>query len=432
MEPNVSRSQLREILLIVGPAVLLVAGAFWLAFQFVEPAPPKVVKLSAGNAAGAYYAFALRYKEILARSGITLEVTESAGSVENLSRLNDHASGFKLALMQGGIADQKRAPGILSLGRVFVEPVWVFYRGEPIERLAMLAGKRIAIGVPGSGTRVLAETLLKQNNIDEANATFVPKGGKVAADALIAGEVDAVFLALAAQSPLVDKLIRADGVRLLSFTQAEAYSRLLPYLLPVTLPAGVISLVGNLPPQDVTLLAAKAALVAREDTHPAILELMAAAAKEVHGGGGMFQRAEEFPKSHDPEFPVAEEAKRYYDRGPGILQRYLPFWLANFVERTFVMIVPIATILIPLVKIVPWLYDWRIRQRILYWYGQLKGVEQKLAAAAGKPVGSALVDDIHRIEDAVSTIPVPLHYSDKLFELRGAVDMVRQRVLARA
>ncbi|MDX2288776.1 MAG: TAXI family TRAP transporter solute-binding subunit [Hyphomicrobiaceae bacterium] len=308
MERNASRSQVREFMLIVGPAVILVAAAFWLAFQFVEPAPPKTVKLSAGNAAGAYYAFAERYRTILARSGITLEIASSAGSVENLARLDDASSGFKIALLQGGIADQRSAPGLVSLGRVFLEPMWVFYRGDPIDRLARLAGKRIAVGMPGSGTRVLAETLLKLNSIDASNATLVAKGGKVAADALVAGEVDAVFLALAAQSPLVDTLMRAEGVRLLSFAQAEAYSRLLPYLLPVTLPAGIVDLVGGLPPEDVTLLAAKAALVARDDTHPAILELMAAAAREVHGGGGMFQRAEEFPKAHDPEFPVADEA----------------------------------------------------------------------------------------------------------------------------
>lgn len=425
-----ARSTMRESLLIVLPALLVMAFGFWFAYQFVEPAPPDEVTITTGAESGGYYAFAQRYKEILAESGITLNVRSSEGSLRNLSRLRDRSSGVSLALMQGGISNARRDPSIVSLGRVFLEPVWVFYRGsEPVDRLAQLAGRRIAVGGAGSGTRALALSLLEANGIDDRTARLLPLSGSEAGDALLAGEADAIFLVSAPESPLVRKLLADPAARLMSFRQAEAYTRLFPYLSRITLPAGVIDLAREVPAEDVTLVAAQAALVAREDVHPAIVGLMVQAAREVHRQGGIFQRVEEFPKSHDPEFPMQDDAERLYKSGPPFLQRFLPFWLANFIERTLIMLIPVATILLPLVKIVPWAYEWRIRRRILYWYGELKELEREVEDRSHDDV-AAYLTEIARIEAAVSRIPVPLHYSDKLYELRGAVELVRNRIAA--
>lgn len=423
-------SQFRESLLIAGPALLLVAFAFWFAYQFVEPAPPASVKMTTGSQSGGYYAFAQKYKKLLADSGVNLEVLSSAGSIENLQRLQTPGSGVDLALMQGGIADEQNAPELVSLGRVFLEPLWVFYKdGIEVDRLAQLSGKRLAIGAPGSGTRALVNDLLAANGLNEQNTTFSSLSGDAAAEALLSDKVDAVFLVLAAESKLVRELLREPGIRLMSFANADAYTRLMPYLSRVTLPSGVIDLRRQIPDGDVTLIAAQAALVAHEDLHPAIIGLMVEAAQEVHSGGGMFQRVEEFPKAHDPELPMASDAERLYKRGAPFLQRYLPFWLANFIERMIIMIVPVATILLPLFKVAPWLYQWRIRRRILYWYRELKLLETKLTQVADP---SELMDEIERIDSAVTNIPVPLHYSDKLYELRSAVDLVRVRMLERS
>jgi len=429
--PKVFGSQFRETAVIAGPAIVLVAFAFWFAYQFVEPAPPGTVTMTTGSPSGGYYAFAQKYKERLKEAGVNLEVKSSAGSVENLKRLQGPNRQAELALLQGGIADRNTAPDLVSLGRVFLEPLWVFYRdGERLDRLSQLAGKRIAIGPEGSGTRALASDLLTINEINAGNTTLLPLGGDQAAAALRSGEIDAAILVLAAESKLVRELLRAPDIKLMSFTNAEAYTRLLPYLSRVTLPAGVIDLPRQIPDSDVTLIAAQAALVAHKDLHPAIVVLMAQAAQEVHSGGGMFQRVEEFPKTHDPELPMAADAERLYKQGAPLLQRYLPFWLANFIERMIVMIVPIATILVPLFKIAPWLYQWRIRRRILHWYRELKLLEGKLAKSA-EP-GQEEIAEIERIEAAVAHIPVPLQYSDKLYELRSAVDLVRQRLLERS
>ncbi len=429
-----SRLQLREMLLVGGPAALLVFGAFWLAYQFVEPAPPNRLVITTGSTSGAYYAFANRYRDELAKSGITLEVMSSKGSVQNVERLESDADRVDLALMQGGIANAQTAPHIMSYGRIFLEPVWIFHRlNEPAEELGALKGKRIAIGPEGSGTRKLANDLLSATGIDETNTTLLPLGSTAAAEALDKGEADAAFFTLAPESPLVGKLMSNTGLKLLSLRRAEAYTRRFPYLSRVVLPEGAIDLAANLPASDVVMVAAQAALVARDDLHPALAWPLVDALKSTHSAGGMFQRVAEFPRGFDPEYPMSEDAERVYTNGTPFFQRFLPFWLASLIERMIIMVVPIATILIPLFKVGPMIYEWRIRSRLLYWYAQLKALEKQVTAPQDADASRARYSaEIDRIDEAVSTIPVPLHYSDRLYELRAAIDLVRQRIISRA
>ena len=427
-----SSSQLREILWICGPAALLIIVAFWFAHQFVEPAPPKILKITTGGENGGYHTFGKRYAEVLKKSGIELVVKTSAGSVENIKRLSDPDSGFSVGLLQGGISNAKSAPELVSLGRVFLEPLWVFYKSnETVDRLAQLSGKRIAVGPNGSGTRELATALLEANQISAGSATLLPITGKSAVHALKAGDADAIFLVLSPQAPLIKELLKSQDMKLMNFTQAEAYTRLFPYLSKVTLPQGVIDLVKIVPSRDVNLLAASAALVARKDMHPALAGLLAQAALETHGGGGLFHQANEFPNPVDPEFPISGDAARIYKSGPPFLQRYLPFWLASFIDRMVIMALPVATVLLPLIKIVPWLYRWRVRKRILHWYAQLKSLERDISNDAKKVQTGFHKAEIERIDEAVSEIPIPLEFTDQFYDLRSAIALVRQRIIER-
>lgn len=219
----------------------------------------------------------------------------------------------------------------------------------------------------------------------------------------------------------------------MSLRRAEAYTRRFPFLTRVVLPEGAIDLARNLPSSDVTMLAAQAALVARQDLHPALAWPLVNALKSTHSAGGMFQRVAQFPQGFDPEYPMSEDAERMYASGTPFFQRFLPFWLASLIQRMIIMIVPVATILLPLFKLGPMIYEWRIRSRLLYWYAQLKTLEKRISEGVSAASGGAeLTAEIERIEEAVSTIPVPLHYSDRLYELRAAIDLVRQRIIARS
>ena len=426
-----SRPQWREVMSTVLPILLFVLAVFAIAYQFVEPAPPRRITMTTGSEQGAYHAFGKKYAAALAKAGIALELKPSAGTIENLARLNVVKTGVQVGLAQGGIANAQNNPDLSSLGRIGLEPLWVFHRAVlKLDLISGLAGKKIAVGMEGSGTRPLATGILAASGVTAQNATFLGSGAKDSADKLIAGEADAVFLAMSVESEVVQRLLRHPDVKLLTFTQADALARLYPYLSKVVLPAGVVDMAANLPAQDVNLVAPAASLLVCQDLHPALVRLLVEAAKDVHGKAGLFQKPGEFPQAVDTEIPMDADATRYYKNGPPLLERYLPFWLATFLERMMVMVIPIATVLLPLIKVVPMAYQWRIKRRILFWYDKLKKLERQVRADKTLSKLGSYRDEIHRIEDAVSAIPIPLAYSDQLYTLRSAVDLVRQRIAA--
>ncbi|MEQ1695612.1 MAG: TAXI family TRAP transporter solute-binding subunit [Hyphomicrobiaceae bacterium] len=419
----------RELTWILLPLALLIAGAFVLAYQFVGPAPPREVTMTTGSERGAYHAFGKQYAAHLAKAGIKLTLKPSAGTLENLSRLTETTASVHIGLVQGGLANATTHPGLSSLGRLFLEPLWLFHRADlSAERLTDLAGKRIAVGAEGSGTRPLVTAILTASGVTSDNSTFLGSSATDAVSMMANGEADAVFLAMAAESELVQKLLHDKSVKVFNFNQAEALTRLNPYLSKVTLPAGVIDMAANIPEADVTLVAPAATLVVRNDLHPAVVGLLVEAAKEIHAGAGLFKKANEFPQALDTELPIDADAARYYKIGPPFLQRYLPFWAAVFFERMMVMIIPIATLLVPLFKVVPMVYQWQVKRRILFWYEKLKLLERAIKSDRSPAQLARYQDEIHRIEDAVSVIPIPLAYSDQLYSLRSAVELVRQRI----
>lgn len=431
MKFSVSKFLSKEGLFILLPAILVTGLAFWVAAQFIKPAPPSNITIATGSVDGAYHQFAKLYAGALEEAGIKLNLKPTAGSAENIRHLVTEGSDIDLALIQGGITDGVSSDGLVSLGRMFMEPVWIFYRdSNEVNRLSALKGKTIAIGPEESGTRQLALSLFKPNDITAETTNFVPLGGMEAAACLTKRECDAVFYVASPEAEAVKALLSADEVRLMSLSQAHAMTRIFPFLTRVTLPEGVIDFVRNIPPNDRTLVAAQAALVAKADIHPAIIGLLVNVAKRIHKQGGLFQNVGEYPKSTDPEFPMSDAAEIAYNSGVPFLQRFLPFWLAIFIERMIILLVPIATIVFPLVKLGPWLYEWRVRRRLLYWYGQLKDLEHRIAADPNGENLSQYKAEIEQINDAVSVIPVPLTFSDRFYELRAAVDLVRQRLAA--
>jgi len=420
---------LRDLIIVVVPLALIVIAAFWIAYQFVQPAPPRHLTMTTGAEGGAYRAFAERYREILARNGIDLELRSSSGSIENLRRLEDEKSGVHVGLVQSGSRGEGDTSELISLGSLYYEPLWVFYRGKnALDRLSQLHGKRVSIGAEGSGIRRLALQLLAANDAARQPTVLLDLSMADAAAALQRREIDALFTIASPDSPVVQKLLRADGVRLMSFSQATAYTRLFPFLSSVVLPQGAIDLARNVPPHDTTLLSPTANLVARESLHPALAVLLIQAATEVHGHAGLFQRAGEFPSATAIDFPLSEDAKRFYQSGPSFLQRYLPFWLAVLVQRMIVMLVPLIAILIPLMKILPSLYTWRVMRRIYRWYGELKYLEHDLEQNRDPQQLTEYLKRLDAIEARVSKLKVPLAYSGHFYTLRQHIGFVREMI----
>ncbi|MBE0588364.1 MAG: ABC transporter substrate-binding protein [Hydrogenophaga sp.] len=431
---------LRDLAVSIGPFALLTLALLTLTYWWLDPNPPKRVVLATGPAQSAYDEFGKRYATALARYGITVELLPSEGSSANLELLR--AGKADIGFVQGGSADigYDDEESIVSLGSLFVEPLWLFYREDAAQRLkksptlaslSELQGGRVNVGTPGSGVPRLFNTLLDVNRIDHGAMRLSELEQTPATVAFLDGELDALVFASAPESLMVQMLLQSPGVRLLDFAQSETYSRRFAYLTPVVMPQGVVDLSANVPAQDVRLVASTTSLLAGAKTHPAILQLFAQTATDLHGGGGWFSRAREYPSLEHSEVPLSPEAVRAIRNGPPFLQRYLPFWLANLVERMWLAMGLILALALPLSRIVPPLYAFRIRSRVFRWYGQLRTIEQRSQDNDGPLPLPELLEQLDALENKVEQVVVPLSYTDELYALRNNIALVRQKLLQR-
>jgi TRAP transporter TAXI family solute receptor len=440
--PRVVRETLvsvRDLMIAWGPFFLLGIALLVVAYWFLDPQPPKRIVLGTGPENSAYAEFGKRYQQELKRYGITVELRNTAGSRENLVLLRDGKQKVDVAFVQGGASEtirtreEEEAEPIMSLGSLFFEPVWIFYRADAVKQfndLADLRGKRVNVGLRGSGSPGIAMRLLRANQIEREEFTRSAVSDQEAVIGLIEGKYDAIFLVSAAEAPFVQMLLQTPGIRLFEFAQAEAYARHYRYISPVMLPRGVADLARNVPARDLQLIATTTSLVAREGTHPALVQLFVQAASRIHSGPGWVARAGQFPTAEHTEFALAKDAERYYRLGPPLLQRYLPFWLANLVDRMWVALFSIVAILIPVSRLVPPLYRFRVRSRIFRWYRNLRLIEAELEE--GERPRDELVASLDKLEARVSSIRVPLAYADELYSLRQHIDLVRARLRAAA
>ena len=418
----------KAFLQIYGPALLITLAGFIIAYQFVAPAPPKHIVIATGRPDGAYYGFGLRYQALLAERGITLSVRETSGSIENLRLLA--SAEVDIAFVQSGSGNPTETPDFMSLGSLYYEPLWVFSRADyPLTRLNQLRGMRLAIGEEGSGARAVTMQLLAANQLLETATQRLDLGGRAAAEALRTGRVDAAFFVASSRSPLIQSLLTADDLALMSFVRSQAYTRAYRYLSRVVLPEGVIDLAANIPARDIALLAPAANLVADTDFHPALVDLFLQTATRIHRPGGIFEDYDQFPSPHFVDFPLSKDAQRYYEHGPSLLDRFLPFWAATLIDRMKVMLLPLLTLLIPLFKIVPPTYRWRVSYRIYRWYRELNAVDMALEIQRSAADIEEYLAELERIENDVRHTAVPLSYSGSLYNLRLHIDLLHTKVL---
>lgn len=414
---------------LVGVVLLLLALLLLVAWWALDPTPTKRLVMATGPAQGAYAEFAKRYVPLLRAQGVSVELRATQGSTENLALLADPKSGVQVAFVQGGVPGHEDAP-LVRLGSMAWEPLWVFLRtdaaGTVPDRLSQLAGWRVNVGPPGGGSGVLFRQLLAANGLAPQALQLSEDTAVNGVVALVQGRVDALAMVSAADAPLVQYLLQTPGVQLLDLAQAEAYARRFPHLSALVLPRGVADLAADRPPADVHLVATTASLLAREDLHPALVQLLVQTAAQVHREGGWFHRAGEFPKPAGDGWPLADEADRFYRNGPPWLQRHLPFWLANFIDRMWIVILPLVAVLIPLSRILPPLVTLRLRSRVFRWYADLRAVEQAVDRPQADP--AALLVELDRIDTQLERLGVPLAYTGELYDLRSHLNLVRRRL----
>ena len=373
---NYVKIGLREKLIILCPAVVLAILAFLIAFYFVDPFPPRRLSIGCGPPEGANFNFAQAYREILAKEGITLDLRNTAGSAENLKLLGAESGGVDVAFVQGSMKSLVQNTDLVSLGSLFFEPLWIFHRNDlALRRIPDLKGLRLAVGEEGSGTKILTMRLLELNGVNSQNTRILSYGYQKAADMLLNGEVDVAFFVSTHRAAHVIKLIDSKSVKLMGLERAEAYALLYHYLYVLKVPEGVIDFEANIPARDLTLVAPTTQLVARPDLHPALINLLLEAAKIVHKSGGDFEREGEFPTPKYLDFKLSPEAERFYKYRPAFPAALSSLLDSHFVSRMTILLLPLVAVVLPLFKLMPLVYRWRMRSKIYRWYSKLRAFD---------------------------------------------------------
>lgn len=418
---------MKDILKVYVPLAVLVAASIWVALALIDPAPPSRVTFASGNSGGAYYALAQEYRERLAESDVEVDILETRGSLENIELLRSGKAD--IAFVQGGIATTEDREALNSLAGMFHEPLWVFVREDvDVTGFSELRDVRFSVGPEGSGTRALAVQLQDEWGGDWPEASRRIESGQAAASAIEAGDVDAVAFSASISAPYVQRLIDAPQISLLAFDRAPALARRTRALDPVVLYRGIIDLEADKPSSDIPLIASVAQLAIDADLHPAIQSLLLEASEDIHAGNSAFANAGEFPAPQLVDMPLSNEAERYWKNGPSFLRNYFSFQIANFLERAWVFLIPLITLLIPLIRVAPPIYRWRVRRKIYVWYSDLRELETRGREADSESERIALLNKLSELQKEVGELDVPLSYTEEVYHLRSHIAFVRNLV----
>jgi len=402
------------------------------ALIYFYPAPPKRITIATAFRGASFDFFGRRYKERLERLGLAVDLRETAGAVENVKLLQDPNSGVDIAFVTGGVSDSMRSPDILSLGTVYLQPYWIFYvADETFADLAQLKGRRIAVGPVGSGTQFSATGILGKAGVNAKTSTLLPYAGNEAVKALEDGKVDVVWIIGAPRATAVQALLRNPKVKILSIPMADAFTRLMPDLVRLTLPQGVVDMENNIPARDVVVLASTTKIIVRNDIHPELVPLLLRTMIEEHSAADIFQKTGEYPQGSDPEYPMAASAIDYYKSGPSFLHQHLPLWLTVHAQRFIALLIAVFAIGIPVFSYVPRLYRWALKHSTRVLYGRIGAIEKALQGDLSIEQILALQKEVEGIDRAASRLPLPRRHLDLFFGLKVHINFVRARLSAR-
>jgi TRAP-type uncharacterized transport system substrate-binding protein len=406
-------------------AVLI--AVIWIALGFVFPPPPTKVDFASSYSGGHFESLAMRYKTILARSGVTLNIIRTDGSAENLKLLSDPSWKIPVGIMQGGVANAETAPDLLSLGRIDYQVFWLFYSAsENFDDLPQFKGKRLALAPLGSGARIVCERILDKAGVTSDNSTLLYLTPEQAFSALKNKTIDALFFNFSLESLILDSLLRDSDFRVMNFSDAEALTRVFPYLVRLVLPRGAIDYKSKIPSTDIELIGTTNVVLVRKELHPAIIDLLTQAIVEVHSAPGVFQRVNQFPTAADPEYTVADEARDLLKNGPSV--QYLPFWVGNYVKRAIGVFLTVIAVVLPLFSYGPRIYRWFVEYHLVALYKRLRVIERNLKDNIGAEDVSRLKAQIESLDREIIDMGVPMQHSDLYFMMKSHLNLVRNRL----
>ena len=410
------------------PIILLIIGAFYFTAQFIQPSPKKEITIATGAKDGNYYKTALVYKNLLEKDNVKVNILTSEGSIDNIKILKENKAD--VAFIQNGTITSADTSNIKSLASIYYEPLWVFYRNEgyTVDYMIQFISKKIAVGTIGSGTKDLADKILKDNGINEQNSTILNYNTKEAKEKLEKGEIDVIFIVSSHNSEVVKELLADPKINLFSFKRARAYSRKYTFLEALDLYEGTIDLYKNLPDENINLLATTANLVVQKDFSEELKRILLKKVVEVHNKKDLFAKAGQFPNIDNMKLDLDEEAKRYFEYGDTFLEKIFPYWIASNIDRLKILLIPLLTLMFPLFKGLFPLYNWSMRSKIYRWYEEIQKIDKETDKAKKEELQSYFSRVEQLREEISKETKVPLSFMGEYYNLQLHLDHIKNKI----
>ena len=410
------------------PILLLVIASFYLTSKFIEPSSKKEITIATGSIDGEYYQTALKYKEILEKQKVKVNILTSNGSMENIQLLNDKKAD--IAFIQNGIDELKEQTHIKAIASIYYEPLWIFYKNDTykMDYLIQLISKKISIGKEKSGTEDLALKILNDNGINKKNSQLLYNSTQEAKDLLIKGEIDAMFIVSSPNSNVIKELLENPDISLFSFKRAKAYSRKYSFLEATPIYEGTIDLYKNLPSQDINLLSTTANLIVRDDFSDELTRLILKEIKRIHNKKGLFETQNQFPNIDNLTIEINEDAQRYFTYGDTWLEKIFPYWIASNIDRLKILLIPLITLMIPLSKGFFPLYRWSIKSKIYKWYEEIHKIDLEAEDAKNEELKKYLEKIIALKKEIKAETKVPLSYMGEYYDLIMHLELIISKI----
>ena len=416
----------KQILLYLSGLAILIAVAVAVVKLYLLP--PSSIDIAAGPKGSYLYETAQLYAQEFEKAGVSVTVLETAGTLDNLAHVDHPEKLIEFGFLEGGAADRKDYPSLESLGSIAYAPIWVFYRSElgDVFDVNGLKGKRIAIGYPAQGIHTNALDILNAVGINAKNTQLINIGREEALKKLHTKEIDVMFYSAPAEDRLVKTLFNDATLKPLRWPDAEGIARNLREYHVLNLPFSAIDLANSKPATDMKVLATTITVITKKDTHSALIYLMMGVMDDIHEKPSIMHAENEFPSDKDVDFPMSEDAEDYYKKGgKPFLQRYLPYWAANFLGKLLLVLVPLLAIFYPLSQSYPTIQQWYYTNRVNRFYDQLVKIEKRLDQGADLETIKYDLQILRaEIELLIKLEKIPSMYTNLLYDLRGHVSQV--------
>ena len=402
---------------------------------YLKPFPDRHIYFLTGYPGSDWGMLADAASDVLKKNGLEFSAIHTAGAVENVARLDDPKDVANAGLAYGLALEGDEVKGIYSLGSVSYEPIWILYnkkKAGEIKTLTELSQKKIGLGPVQSGSYRIAKKVFEVANIQvDGNPNFSSNSIQVNQTKLKNGEIDGMIVVSTNLDPITLDLLRMPNIEVFDFKNAPAYAKQINSFVTLTLPADSVSIPNQIPQKDLTLLATTASLVVKRSMHPDLQLAILMAARDANRNSPdlFFAKRDEFPSYRDPLIPISPVAEHFYNYGPPQAMQYLPYWLAGFIDRSWLLILTILAVFYPLSKLNIHFRKFRFNLKEIPHYKELLQMDRKIQRGSLTEMEkSEMLSRLDEINTHAIQEGVPISEEAAYFNFLNAIFLLRIKI----